>query len=415
MNFLYNTAIGAYALAARIAAIRSPKVRAMIEGQRCSVAHVAAVRAGKAPKGFDFWFHVASLGEFEQARPLIERIRTEHPELTILLTFFSPSGYQVRKNYPMVDCVAYLPFDKPTSVRRFIDAAAPRRVVFVKYEFWGNFITELRRRGVPVFLIDAIFRPGQAFFRSYGGPFRKILRSYEHIFVQDDASQKLLAGIGVDNVSVAGDTRFDRVANIRENAAELPQIQKWLAEKPFTIVVGSSWQPDEDRYIPWLNANPTVPAIIAPHEFDERRIEALRNRIAGKTVLWSAIKDTTEDIPADTQVLIVDTFGLLSSLYRFGNVALVGGGFGVGIHNINEAAVYGIPVAFGPNHHKFKEAQDLIACGGAFEYSEAEQLAERLDAWKQDKEMLHTAGSAAANYIMSSLGATDRILPAILP
>lgn len=414
MNFLYNTAIGAYAFAARIASARSPKVRAMLDGQKRAVSHVAESREAKAPDGFDIWFHVASLGEFEQARPLIERIRTQQPAASILLTFFSPSGYEVRKNFPLVDCVAYLPFDKPALVNAFIDAAKPKRAVFVKYEFWGNYITSLYKRGIPVFLIDAIFRPEQAFFKAYGGTFRKILSCYTHIFVQDEDSRELLAGIGIENVTVAGDTRFDRVANVRDNAVSLPQIQDWLSGKPFTVVVGSSWQPDEDRYIPWINANPEARAIIAPHEFDAKRIEILRNRFSGKSVLWSSVKDSQEPILADTQVLIVDTFGLLSSLYRFGSVALIGGGFGVGIHNINEAAVYGIPVAFGPNHHKFKEARDLIECGGAVEYSDARGIAAVLDRWNNNPEALAADGSAAQKYINASLGATDRILPEIL-
>lgn len=412
MGTLYNTAINAYAAAARIAALRSDKVRRMLAGQKESVERIRAARAQKAPDGFELWFHVASLGEFEQARTLIEELKKTRPATTVLLTFFSPSGYEVRKDYPLADCVAYLPFDKPALVREFLDAAAPAKAVFVKYEFWINFITALHERAVPVFLIDAIFRPGQRFFRRGGAMWRRLLHCYQHIFVQDRPSKELLQSVGITRVTVAGDTRFDRVANVRSNAVSLPAIQTWLKDKPFTLVVGSSWGPDEDRYIPWLNDHSGVRAIIAPHEFDDARLAALRSRFAAPAVLWSEVKDT--EIPATAQVLIIDTFGLLSSLYRFGSVAIIGGGFGTGIHNINEAAVYGIPVIFGPKHQKFKEATDLIALGGATEYTDAASLAAVLDTYLTDPAAREAAGSAADAYIASSLGATSRILPALL-
>lgn len=414
MGVLYNTAISAYAAAARLAAARSEKVSRMLAGQRESVGRILAARARKALQGFDFWFHVASLGEFEQARPLIEQLKKERPQATILLTFFSPSGYEVRKDYPLVDCVAYLPFDKPANVRRFLDAAAPRRAVFVKYEFWINYITGLRERDIPVYLIDAIFRPGQRFFRPGGAAWRRLLGCYKHIFVQDKASKALLQSIGITDVTVAGDTRFDRVANVRSSAVSLPQIEAWLSHNPFTLVVGSSWDPDEDRYIPWLNAHPEVRAIIAPHEFDDARLAAIRARLAAPSLLYSEVKATVAAIPADTQTLIIDSFGLLSSLYRFGSVAIIGGGFGAGIHNINEAAVYGIPVLFGPRHQKFKEATDLIACGAATEYTDAATLTAALDTYLADPAARAAAGHAAAAYITASLGATARILPSLL-
>lgn len=412
MNCLYNTAIRAYSAAARLAALRSDKVRKMVSGQARSIAHVGDVRRSVAPEGFDLWFHAASLGEFEQARPLIERFRRERPELKILLTFFSPSGYEVRKNYDKVDCVAYLPFDKPALVEAFIDAAAPKRVVFVKYEFWGNFLHSLARRGIPTYLIDAIFRPGQSFFRKCGGMFRGMLRCYTHIFVQDQASKDLLATIGVDNVTVAGDTRFDRVTDVMTRKVSLPQVERWLASSPFTLIVGSSWPGDEERYLPWVNAHQQVRVIIAPHEFDADRLRALTHQCKGGVALWSQVSDKAE-IPADTQVLIIDTIGLLSSLYRFGDAAIVGGGFGAGIHNINEAAVYGIPVIFGPNHAKFKEATDLMACSGGYEYSDSRQLAAVLDRCVADRDALTAAGRAAGAYIHDHLGATDRIYPAL--
>jgi 3-deoxy-D-manno-octulosonic-acid transferase len=408
MNPLYNFAISAYSFGARIAALRSKKVKTMLEGQAMSLKHVAECRKKAAPQGFDLWFHAASLGEFEQARPLIEKYRAEHPELSILLTFFSPSGYEVRKNYKNVDCVAYLPFDKPSLVKRFLDAAQPRCAIFVKYEFWGNYLQQLRARQVPTYIISAIFRRNQVFFKSWGGMFRKMLHCYDQLFVQDDDSRALLASIGVDNVIVAGDTRFDRVTDIMSNTFEIPAIEHWVANSPFTLVVGSSWQPDEFRYSPWLNAHPEVKVIIAPHEFDAARLQAIQSSLTGRSVLWSQVKDGAA-LADDVQTIIIDCFGLLSSLYRYGNAALIGGGFGAGIHNINEAAVYGIPVIFGPKHQKFKEAADLIACHGGYCYHADDDLARILDNWLANPESLKKSGSAAATYIKANLGATQTI------
>lgn len=408
MNLLYNSAIHLYASAARMAATRSKKVAQMLAGQREALASIEKARAEIAPDGFDYWFHAASLGEFEQARPLIEALRKQLPQTKILLTFFSPSGYNVRKNYELADCVAYLPFDTPSNVTRFLDVAAPRAAVFVKYEFWGNYLQQLAARNVPTYLVSAIFRPSQPFFKPYGGTFRKMLDCYTLIFVQDEASKQLLDSIGVTNVEVAGDTRFDRVSDIMRNAKPVPPIAEW-AEDSKTLVVGSSWQPDEQCYIPWLAAHPEVKAIIAPHEFDARRLAELQGALPGKSQLWSEIgRDGT--INPDTRYLIIDTFGLLSTIYRYATFAIVGGGFGAGIHNINEAAVYGIPVFFGPNNKKFKEAGDMIALGAAYQYTDAASLATLLDTVN-----LRAAGQKAASYIQSSLGATARILPHLLP
>ena len=380
MTPLYNAGIHLYRAAARIAAMRSRKVATMIGGQRETLERLRAERKRIAPEGYDLWVHAASLGEFEQGRPLMERFRREHPEARILLSFFSPSGYEVRKNYPVADTIVYLPFDTPSAARAFIEAAAPKCAVFVKYEFWGNYITRLRKLGIPVYIISAIFRPGQIFFRPWGGDFRRILRSYDRLFVQDDNSGRLLHGIGIDNVTVAGDTRFDRVTDIMAARKELPEVEAFCEGSPFTLVIGSSWQPDEDVYIDWLHAHPEV----------------------------KTISD-----PAPVRYLIVDSFGLLSSLYRFADVAIIGGGFGAGIHNLNEAAVYGIPVLFGPRHGKFKEASDLIAKGGGFEMADAPSGRAILDSLLADKEMRSRAGQAAGDYIRASIGATDKIYNAI--
>lgn len=411
MNPLYDIGIQLYSLGARIGALRSPKIKKMIEGQREAVQKINAVRCEVAPDGFDVWFHAASLGEFEQARPMIERLNREQSNLKILLTFFSPSGYEVRKNYHKVACVAYLPFDTPRNVDKFLAAARPKMAIFVKYEFWGNYLEQLRSHKIPTYIISAIFRPGQAFFKWYGGMMRNMLGNFTHLYVQDERSQKLLAGIGISNATITGDTRFDRVTDVMRTTVEFPLIENWIEASGVPVIIaGSSWQPDEDCYIPYLNAHPGLHAIIAPHEFDENRLALLQKQLNGKSVLFSEAEKTGV-IPPDPQAVIIDSFGKLSSLYRYGQAAIIGGGFGAGIHNINEAAVYGMPVIFGPRHQKFKEAADLIACGGGKEYASAQKLADILDAFftPAPSPALIAAGKSAAEYIKANIGATDLI------
>lgn len=409
MNPLYNAGIALFKGALSLASLRSPKIKEMRRGQRETLKDLETTRRRVAPEGFDLWFHAASLGEFEQGRPLMERLKREHPELKILLTFFSPSGYRVRHNYSGADAVYYLPIDTPRDVRAFLDAAAPRRAFFIKYEFWGNYLTELHRREIPTYIISAIFRPGQRFFRRGGGTFRRMLRCFDHLYVQDENSRQLLASIGIDKVTVAGDTRFDRVTDIRKAARELPEVlAAFIAGSPFTVVAGSSWEPDEDILIPWLEKHPEARLVIAPHEFDERRLARLLERLGSSARLLSQLK-SPEDLPTGCRAVIVDSFGLLSSLYRVASAAIVGGGFGAGIHNINEAAVYSIPVIIGPKHEKFKEAADLIAAGGAFEVHDARSLAAVLDNLAGDSDARHAAGRAAGDYIARSVGATDII------
>ncbi len=411
MNPLYNFGIHAFSVGARLASLRSPKIAKMIRGQRQTLDIIKDCRSSVAPNGFDVWFHAASLGEFEQARPIIERIRRDMPDKKIILTFFSPSGYEIRKKYDKVDCVAYLPFDTSASVKAFIDAADPHMAIFAKYEFWGNFLEELHRRKIPTYIISAIFRPGQRFFKPWGGMFRNMLGCYNRLYVQDEASRELLASIGVTNVTVAGDTRFDRVTDIHASARKVTEIENFVNTSPFTLIAGSSWQPDEDIYIPWLQKHPDVKAIIAPHEFDETRLENLRNRLgADHTFLLSELQDPRSGLrPDDVRYLIIDCFGLLSSLYRYGDVAVIGGGFGAGIHNLNEAAVYDIPVLFGPNHKKFKEAAELKKCGGGFTYSNATDFDTVMNTLVRDQSALKKAGKAAGDFIRKSVGASDKI------
>lgn len=411
MNILYNTAIALYVLGAKVASLRSSKVKKMLRGQRESITRLAA-RSGDL-RGC-VWFHAASLGEFEQGRPLIERLRREHPEKPILLTFFSPSGYEVRKNYPLADAVCYLPFDTPANVRRFIDSVEPSMAIFIKYEFWGNYLDELHRRNIPTFIISAIFRPGQIFFKPWGKYMRSVLHDYTRLYLQDARSAELLAGIGIRNTVVAGDTRFDRVTDVMKSRTDIPGFPGFARDFRHVFIAGSSWEADEERYIPWLKTNPSVAFIIAPHEFDDRRLELIRDQFApGETMLLSEwCESAANGIPQHLNKIrgiIVDSFGKLSSLYRFSDIAYIGGGFGTGIHNINEAAVYGIPVVFGPNHSKFKEAADLIAAGGAFSVSSRHDFERVVGNLFSSPDSLATAGNAAGAYIRRSIGATDRI------
>lgn len=417
MNLLYNTAISLYGAAAQVVSLRSVKVRKMLRGQHRTNAMLRQLLADKPGA---VWFHASSLGEFEQGRPMIEKLKREHPEIPVLLSFFSPSGYEVRKNYHFADAVVYLPFDTPKRVRKFLDIARPSMAIFIKYEFWGNYLEELHKRGIPTYLISSIFRPGQRFFRNIGGMFRKMLHCFDRLYVQDERSRRLLRVIGVDNVTVAGDTRFDRVTDVMRTTVDIPGFPGFAPGAKTKFIAGSSWEADEDIYVPWLNAHPEVAFIIAPHEFNETRLEALRNRFSGKKVLllseWIGIvkkarKDNTPLPQWMSQVrgIIVDSFGKLSTLYRFADIAYIGGGFGAGIHNLNEAAVYGMPVIFGPNHIKFKEAADLIACGGGFTVSDEATFTAVIQRLLDSDDALKAAGSAAGQYIRDNLGATDRI------
>lgn len=404
MNFLYNTGIRLYAAAAGLASLKSKKIATMLNGQKRALATLAEKIK---PEDRPIWIHVASLGEFEQGRPLIERLKREKPGQKIVLSFFSPSGYEVRKNYDKVDCVLYLPFDTPGNAIEVVSAINPSMAIFVKYEFWGNYLQTLAERGIPVYIISAIFRPGQSFFKPYGGMMRGILRNYTHLYVQDEPSKKLLESIGINNVTVAGDTRFDRVTDIMASRLDIKGLDRFNAD----IIFGSSWPEDEQHYARFLNENPETRFIIAPHEFDQQRIKTLLNSFSGKTVTFSEWEKLAEEgrITDDIRGIIVDCFGKLSSLYRYGKIAYIGGGFGAGIHNINEAAVYGIPVIFGPKYQKFKEARDLIELGGAFSCTNGEEVCSTLGKFVSDNDERLRCGEIAGKYIRDNIGATDMI------
>lgn len=408
MTPLYDIGIRLYGTAIALASIGHTKARKIIKGRRQTERYLRSHVASK--RGPWVWIHAASLGEFEQGRPLIERIKAEQPETKILLTFFSPSGYEVRRDYRLADAVCYLPLDTRAHAARFLDIVKPSKAIFVKYEFWGNFLGELHRRGIPTYIISAIFRPTQIFFRRYGSAMRHILSCFTRLYVQDEASRKLLGGIGIDNVTVAGDTRFDRVTSIMRSAVDLPLIDRFNSNADITLIAGSSWPADEDILIDWLARHKEVKAIFAPHEFDRARLHALEARLSalGDTRCLSEINEAGRD-PATLHYIIVDSFGLLAALYRKGTIAYIGGGLGAGIHNLNEAAAYGIPVVFGPRHEKFKEAADLIKAGGGFDFDDAAAFDTVMTRLVADKELRRRAGAAAGKYIADSIGATDRI------
>ncbi|MCR5575148.1 MAG: 3-deoxy-D-manno-octulosonic acid transferase [Bacteroidaceae bacterium] len=400
---MYNFAINLYSSAAKLDSLFNKKVKKMIVGQQVCF---ETLRTKIEPDRRYLWFHAASLGEFEQGRPLMEYIRQAYPMYGILLTFFSPSGYEVRKNYAGADVVCYLPFDKPKLVKRFLDLAKPYMAFFIKYEFWKNYLDELHRRQVPTYSVSSIFRANQVFFKSYGKGYRQVLHNFDYLFVQNETSKDLLQGIGVTNVTVAGDTRFDRVQQIRQQAKELPLVEAFKQGK-LTFVAGSSWQPDEDLFIEYFNHHPEVRLVIAPHVIGEDHLQQIISKVEGKVVRYT--QATMENVQ-DARCLLIDCFGLLSSIYRYGEIAYIGGGFGTGIHNTVEAAVYGVPVIFGPNHQRFMEAKDLIACGGAFSVNDGNELNDLLDKLLSDSSFLQDTGHRAGSYVSSRIGATDIIL-----
>ena len=379
------------------------KAKKMLAGHR----EIFSALKEKIKPGVDYvWFHASSLGEFEQGRPMSEKMRAEHPEYRVGLTFFSPSGYLPAKNYQQADIVCYLPFDTKRNVVRFLDLVRPKMAFFIKYEFWLNYLLELKKRAIPAYSVSSIFRKEQVFFKSWGGRYRLALHSLEYLFVQNTESKTLLKSVGVENATVVGDTRFDRVAKILEQARQLPLVDAFVEGDRKVFVVGSSWGCDEAVYMPFFNAHKEWKLIIASHEVNEERIASIISQYEGTCARYS--KATMDEVRA-ADCLIVDCYGLLSSIYRYGDMAFVGGGFGVGIHNVLEAAVYGIPVFFGPNNRKFQEVQMLKACGGGLEIIATCDFAEKMDAFAADEALLAGAGKAAGDLVSANAGATARI------
>ena len=466
---MYNIAIYIYLIGVAIGSLFNKKIKKMWRGEREAV---DLLKEKVDPTAKYVWFHAASLGEFEQGRPLIEQLRATHPEYKILLTFFSPSGYEVRKNYEGADIVCYLPLDTIRNARRFLRAVHPVMAFFIKYEFWYNYLHILKHRGVPVYSVSSIFRPGQVFFKWYGRNYAKVLHCITHFFVQNEVSLQLLKGIGIDEATVVGDTRFDRVLQIKEQSKELPIVEafkgingkgnackeelsedackeelsedackeklsedackKDLSEDACkeelsedackeelsengckgckVFVAGSSWQPDEDIFIRFFNDHPDWKLIIAPHVIGEDHLSYILDKLQMKAVRYT---QATEQSAAEARCLIIDCFGLLSTIYRYGEIAYVGGGFGVGIHNVPEAAVWGVPVLFGPNNKRFQEAQDLLACKGSFEVTDYDSFNTIISRLISDDQFRHQCGEASANYVKSRSGATDIIMKSV--
>ena len=394
-----------------IASLFNEKVRKMWKGEReC----FSILKQKVDPAAKYAWFHAASLGEFEQGRPIMERLRREHPEYKILLTFFSPSGYEVRKNYEGADIICYMPIDTVGNARRFLRLVRPSVAFFIKYEVWYNFLHILKHRNVPTYSVSSIFRPNQVFFRWYGRNYGRVLRCFTKFFVQNEVSMQLLESIGITDAEITGDTRFDRVLQIKEAARQLPVVERFIGTAPHVFVAGSSWPPDEDIFLRYFNGEHAGwKLIIAPHVIGEDHLKTILQAAGGlKAVRYTDCeKDMAKADGAD--ILIVDCFGLLSSIYRYGTVAYVGGGFGVGIHNLPEAAVWDIPVFFGPNNQRFQEAQELKKNGGGMEISSYDDFAEMMDHLAAHTEELAQRGHAAGQYVKGSAGATEKILSTV--
>ena len=403
---MYNLAIYLYLLGVAVYSRFNEKVRKMWRGERDAF---RILREQVDPNARYVWFHAASLGEFEQGRPLMEQMKREHPDIKILLTFFSPSGYEVRKNYEGADIICYLPLDTITNARRFLRTVRPEMAFFIKYEFWYNYLHILKHRNVPVYSVSSIFRDGQVFFRWYGRQYGKVLKCFTHFYVQNEKSKELLNKIGLTNVTITGDTRFDRVLQIKEQAKQLPVIEQFTkGQKVF--IAGSSWQPDEDIFIKYFNEHRDWKLVIAPHVIGEDHLQQIEKLLEGrKVVRYTDISENSKDLE-DAEALIINCFGLLSSIYNYAGVTYVGGGFGVGIHNTLEAAVWDVPVIFGPNNEKFHEAQGLKACEGGFEITSYEDFERLMNRFESDADYLKHAGQQAGDYVKQLSGAPKRIL-----
>lgn len=417
---IYNIVIYFVLWGIAIASLFNEKVRKMWRGEREAF---KILKQKVDPNAKYIWFHAASLGEFEQGRPLMERIRKDYPQYKILLTFYSPSGYEVRKNYEGADIICYMPVDTRLNAIRFLRLVRPVMAFFIKYEFWSNFLHILKHRNIPTYSVSSIFREDQVFFKWYGRNYAGVLKCFTRFFVQNEESKRLLEGIGITAVDVVGDTRFDRVLQIKEAAKHLPICEAFRtgvassqsADVPHhdfkVFVAGSSWPPDENIFIPFFNEHKDWRLLIAPHVIAEEHLKLILSLIKDKKVV--RYTQTTPEEAAETDVLIIDCFGLLSSMYNYGDVAYIGGGFGVGIHNTLEAAVWNMPVIFGPNNKKFQEAQGLLKSGGGFEINTYEDFSGLMSSLMNDETFLKQAGDKAGAFVAHLAGATDKVLASV--
>lgn len=417
---IYNIVIYFVLWGIAIASLFNEKVRKMWRGEREAF---KILKQKVDPNAKYIWFHAASLGEFEQGRPLMERIRKDYPQYKILLTFYSPSGYEVRKNYEGADIICYMPVDTRLNAIRFLRLVRPVMAFFIKYEFWSNFLHILKYRNIPTYSVSSIFREDQVFFKWYGRSYAGVLKCFTRFFVQNEESKRLLEGIGITAVDVVGDTRFDRVLQIKEAAKQLPICEAFrtgvassqsvdVPHHDFKVfVAGSSWPPDENIFIPFFNEHKNWRLLIAPHVIAEEHLKLILSLIKDKKVV--RYTQTTPEEAAEADVLIIDCFGLLSSMYNYGDVAYIGGGFGVGIHNTLEAAVWNMPVIFGPNNKKFQEAQGLLKSGGGFEINTYEDFSGLMSSLMNDENFLKQAGDKAGAFVAHLAGATDKVLASV--
>ncbi|WP_432714097.1 3-deoxy-D-manno-octulosonic acid transferase [Pedobacter sp.] len=403
MLFLYNFGIYFYSFLVKAFALFSPKAKLFIQGRQDIFKRLAqSIQPGQA----HVWFHFASLGEFEQGRPVLEKIKTVYPGKKIVVTFFSPSGYEIRKNYALADAVFYLPLDTAANAKKFIEVVNPEIAIFTKYEFWYHYFRELKNRNIPLFLISGIFRPEQVFFKWYGGFYRALLKDISHFFVQNEESIRLLNSIGLHDVTLSGDTRFDRVFENVATVKKLRVIEDFIQQSP-VLIAGSTWPQDEVLIASWAKNHSDWKVILAPHEIGAAHLNQISS-LFPEAINYSKIKDQAT-VPA--QVLIIDNIGLLSSLYQYGKIAYIGGGFGVGIHNTLEAAAFGLPVIIGPRYDKFQEAKDLVALGAAISITDGKDLENAFQTFTENPE----PGKKAQAYVVEKKGATEGILRHIIP
>ncbi len=405
MNVLYNLSIFIYSILIKLAAPFKLKADQISKGRQCVFAELTNNIKYDRPI---IWVHCASLGEFEQGRPLIEAIKKQHSEYRIFLTFFSPSGYEIRKNYELADYICYLPADTKSNAQKLIELVKPEFVFFVKYEFWFHYIQELKKRNIPLYLVSAIFRENQLFFKNtpWGKWYCKMLLGFRHFFVQDEQSVKLLARIGINNVTKAGDTRFDRVAEIARNGKDIPLIEKFKGNNQL-VVAGSTWKPDEELLVEYIHAHPEIKFVIAPHETKKGNIDRLISQLKTPIICYT---EATNESVMNKQVFIIDTIGLLSSVYKYADLAYIGGGFGVGIHNTLEAAIFGMPIVFGPNYLRFNEATTMVKLGVANPINDYSGLKTILDSLLTDTGKRDKITTDCISFTQQNLGATTTIV-----
>lgn len=412
MYILYSLLILFAGFVLKITALFNKKIKLFIDGRKLTFTKLQQVIAESDEV---IWMHCASLGEFEQGRPIIEKLKLKFPNRKVVLTFFSPSGYEVRKNYDYADVVCYLPLDSAQNAKRFLEIVHPKLAIFVKYEFWPNLLKELKTRNIETLLVSGIFRENQSFFKGYGTWMRKSLTAFTHFFVQDENSKQLLDSINFNNVTVSGDTRFDRVFEITQQNNKLPFIEEFIDNK-YTLVAGSTWKEDEMMLVDYINnkASENEKFIIAPHNINPKDISDLKNSISKKVVLFSEKPSNVTQVDvnlADYQVFIIDTVGILAKIYSYATIAYIGGGFTkTGVHNVLEPATFGIPVLIGPNYYKFNEAIDLVKNRACFVVDNSKELSLHLDKFFQSNELRLKTGESAKKYVVDKTGATAKIL-----